>query len=633
VELLWHDAWSQTPGYEVPDCAVLISVTAAVPLVRLENASGRVTRRPYRKAATFLVTDGPVRTLRKARTKREEPRYTGDFRVGLILGTSVPSGDLVVGLGSRVPPAAQQLVVHRDLVKAVPAGFGPEDLERAAAALAGSAAALARLGRQGFLYSAMAPPAELAALLGLALDEAARPAAVQREAGQQQTPAQGTPAQGTPAQGTPAQGTPARETAGRETAGPAGTAPAAIRPPAGGGREPAGTVMRLDTAARTGALPVAVLGAGDYTRTEIIPALRKAGFRLYSVANREPQIAAMVGRQYGFAVAATDSRRAIEELPGPGLVVVATAHDSHADLASQALAAGHRVFIEKPPAVTAQDVHRLAAAMREHPGYAEIGFNRRYHPLVRRARARLAGEAGPVSISCTVKELAFEPDHWYFWPNQGTRITGNLCHWIDLAVFLIGDGALPVSLTLSPAVPGTDPASDEERVLTVTFDDGSLLTILATIRGDDIRGVQEQMEIRRGRVTITIDDLWKLRTRSEGVDRRSRTLFRDKAHATMYREALGRVAAGQPAVYPVRDMVVVSAIQIAASDLAREGRLAAGPPGWMSLAGAPPAPAPGNTAPGNTVPGMAVPGNTVPENTVPGNTVPGNTVPGMTVPG
>ena len=331
-------------------------------------------------------------------------------------------------------------------------------------------------------------------------------------------------------------------------------------------------------------MPVAVLGAGDYTRTEIIPALRRAKLSLYAVANREPQIAAIVGRQYGFALATTDSERAIAETPAPGLVVVATAHDSHTQLACAALKAGHRVFVEKPPTVTEEDIRRLVAAMRSHPGAVEIGFNRRYHPLVRRARARLRQESGPVSISCLVKELTFEPDHWYFWPNQATRITGNLCHWIDLAVYLMEDKPLPVSVTLSPRMPGTEPGSDEERVLTVTFDDGSLLTVLGTTRGDDIRGVQEQIDIRRGRTTIAINDLWTMRVRSGGIERYSRTLFRDKAHTTMYREALGRIVAGQPSVYPVRDLVIVSAIQIAASNLARTEERAAELPDWLSLA-------------------------------------------------
>jgi predicted dehydrogenase len=532
-----------TPGYEVPDGGTLIEVAAALPLVRVENASGRLTRRPYRKVATFLLTDGPRRTLRKARAKRDEPRFTGDFRICLVLGDVINSGNRVVGLASRVPAGSQQVVVHRSLVLQVADAFSVDDLQGVACRLLQEADALARLGRQGFLYSGMEPPAELVRLL----EEALQPGDA------------GYPA--------PSAG------------------PTEVVKPTAGDRRAADTVLRLKPAAFSAGIPVAVLGAGDYTRTEIIPALRKANLTLYSVANREPHIAAMVGREYGFALATTDSERAIAELPAPGLVVVATAHDSHAHLACAAIEAGHRVFVEKPPAVTPEDVHRLAAAMRSLPGSIEIGFNRRYNPLVRRARTRLRQESGPISISCTVKELAFQPDHWYFWPNQGTRITGNLCHWIDLAVFLIEGNPMPVSVTMSPRMPGSEPGSDEERVLTVTFEDGSLLTVLATIRGDDIRGVQEQMEIRRGRTTITIDDLWKLRIRSEGIERYSRTMFRDKAHSTMYREALGRIVAGQPAVYPVRDMIVVSAIQIAASDLARTDERAGALPGWLSLAG------------------------------------------------
>lgn len=265
-------------------------------------------------------------------------------------------------------------------------------------------------------------------------------------------------------------------------------------------------------------------------------------------------------------------------------MVVATAHDSHAQLTCSALKAGHRVFLEKPPAVTPEDVHQLAGAMRSYPGSVEIGFNRRYHPLVRRVRSRLQRETGPTTISCVVKELSFEPDHWYFWPNQGTRVTGNLCHWIDLAVYLMEGSPLPVAVALSPRVPGSEPGSDEERVLTVTFEEGSLLTILATTRGDDIRGVQEQLDIRRGRVSVTIDDLWKLRIRSGGIERYARTAFRDKAHSAMYQEGLRRIADGKPSVYPVRDMVIVSAVQVTASNLVRADAGLATLPDWLALA-------------------------------------------------
>jgi predicted dehydrogenase len=543
MKLLWRGEWVESPGYEIPEGGVLIQVAAAVPIVTVKNASGRMTRQPRRKVAVFLFTDGPRSTLRKARTKRDEPRFTGDFRISVVLGEVLPSGDRVVALASRVPPGSQQLVVHRNLVMPVGDTFSPDDLSGVASRLADEADTLSRLGRQSFLYSGLEPPAELVR----SFTEALRPGDARRSA---------SPSRG-----------------------------AEVITPPQGDRKAADTVLRLRAAPDSARMQATVLGAGDYTRTEIIPALRRSRLSLYAVANREPQIAAMVGREHGFVLATTDSERAIAETPAPGLVVVATAHDSHTHLASAALKAGHRVFVEKPPTVTPEDVHRLAAVMRSNPGSVEIGFNRRYHPLVRRARARLRQESGPTSISCTVKELIFEPDHWYFWPNQGTRITGNLCHWIDLAVFLIEGQPLPVSLTLSPRMPGTEPGSDEERVLVVTFEDGSLLTVLGTTRGDDIRGVQEQIDIRRGRTTITIDDLWKMRIRSGGIERYSRTLFRDKAHTTMYREALGRIVAGQPSMYPVRDMIVVSAIQIAASDLARTDGRAAELPDWLAMAG------------------------------------------------
>ena len=419
--------------------------------------------------------------------------------------------------------------------------FSAGDLRRVAARLSAQAGLLARLGRQSFLYSGMEPPAELVtaltgALAGPAMRSAV-PGSARCSARRQATAARPTPC----------------------------CACGRTLPPA--------AACRWRCSA-PGTIPAA----------RSSPRCAAPASSLYAVANREAQIAALVGREFGFTLATTDSERAIAETPAPGLVVVATAHDSHTHLACAALKAGHRVFVEKPPAVTGEDVRRLAAAMRANPGAVEIGFNRRYHPLVRRARARLRRETGPVTISCLVKELTFEPDHWYFWPNQGTRITGNLCHWIDLAVFFLEDHPMPVSVTLSPRMPGTEPGNDEERVLTVTFEDGSLLTVLGTTRGDDIRGVQEQIDIRRGTTTITIDDLWKMRVRSDGIERYSRTLFRDKAHTAMYAEALGRIVAGQPAVYPVRDMVVVSAIQIAASDLARTDGRAADLPDWLSLA-------------------------------------------------
>jgi predicted dehydrogenase len=167
-----------------------------------------------------------------------------------------------------------------------------------------------------------------------------------------------------------------------------------------------------------------------------------------------------------------------------------------------------------------------------------------------------------------VRELSLEPDHWYLWPNQGTRVAGNLCHWIDLAVFLIGPGANPTSVTVSPRVVSGAIGDDAERSFSIEFDDGSMACLLATGRGDQVRGVQELIEARRGPLMVRLDDLWRMVVVRGGRRFSRRTLWRDKGHQRMYREALTRFARGEPAAYPIEDLVVVSSIQIAASNLA-----------------------------------------------------------------
>src|SRR5207244_7577808 len=135
-----------------------------------------------------------------------------------------------------------------------------------------------------------------------------------------------------------------------------------------------------------GRIPLALLGAGDYARTQILPALRRSDAALVAVADREPQIAALVAQEAEFEVATTSAREAIAHLDAPGIVMIATYHDSHAALATEALDAGHRVFVEKPPAVTPEDVDLLLSAIRKSGSGVDVGFNRRHHQLVKQAR-------------------------------------------------------------------------------------------------------------------------------------------------------------------------------------------------------------------------------------------------------
>ncbi len=524
MKTLWSGSWIETPAPHPVPGSVRLAVEATVPLLAHGAAHGREFARPARKVASFLITDGPRATARKARSKRAERAYSGDYHLLLVLGHDA-EGNRRVALAPKAPPCAAALLVHERLTRPVTEEFGTERLRDLAARLAAAGEALHPLARQNYLYSGLAPPAELTGALDRAL---AAPAAA-----------------------------PPANVVATTLAGAVST-------------EAVDEVLRTGTGAGAGP-PLAVLGAGDYVRIEVAPAFAAAPLRRVALADREPQIAALAAAELGFEAAFTDAGAAIDALAERGIVVVATAHDSHAALAARALDAGHRVLLEKPAVVTAADLELLEAAVERHPGELEIGFNRRHHPLVEHARRLLVAAPGPATIVATIREVDISADHWYLWPNQGTRVAGNLCHWIDLAVHLLRPGPRATTVAVSPRVAPGPAGLDAERAFTIGFDDGSVATLIPTARGDSVRGVQEQIELRRGSLALRIDDLWKLSGTSAGRPLHRRTLWRDKGHRRMYREQLGRFATGHPASYPEADLRRVAEIQLAATELLLSG--------------------------------------------------------------
>ena len=106
---------------------------------------------------------------------------------------------------------------------------------------------------------------------------------------------------------------------------------------------------------------VSFIGAGNYATQVLIPAFRKAGVRLNSIASKTGVSSVHTGRKYGFEQATTDIARVLDD-PKIDAVVIATRHDSHAQLVSDALKAGKHVFVEKPLALSREEVADIESA-------------------------------------------------------------------------------------------------------------------------------------------------------------------------------------------------------------------------------------------------------------------------------
>src|SRR5207244_8304705 len=109
----------------------------------------------------------------------------------------------------------------------------------------------------------------------------------------------------------------------------------------------------------------------------------------------------------------------------------------HADCGIEALNRNVLAVVEKPLATNFDQYERLRVALEKNPGKLFSCFHKRFLPFNDFIYQDLQAKLGePISCFCVVYEIPLPPLHWYRWPNSGTGIISNGCHWIDHFLYL-----------------------------------------------------------------------------------------------------------------------------------------------------------------------------------------------------
>src|SRR6185437_1155481 len=205
--------------------------------------------------------------------------------------------------------------------------------------------------------------------------------------------------------------------------------------------------------------------------------------------------------QFGFAQCATEIEAVLDD-PSINAILIATRHASHAELTVAALEKGKSVLVEKPLALSREELGRIAAAREGSSGFLLVGFNRRFAPMAREAAAHLARRKGPKFLLLRVNAGALPAESWINAAEEGGgRILGELCHFVDLARFL---AAAPIVSVQADAAAAAQGACDDLTV-TLRFAEGSLATIAYTALGDSAFS-KERVEAFAGGSVVTIDN-------------------------------------------------------------------------------------------------------------------------------
>ena len=255
--------------------------------------------------------------------------------------------------------------------------------------------------------------------------------------------------------------------------------PSALEQPEPGLRKPTVSLGQARPAA--GKATVGFIGSGSYATAVLIPAFKAAGVRLKTVASAGGVSASHAGRKFGFEQATTATAELIADTELDA-VVVATRHNSHAHLVCQALGTGKAVFVEKPLALTLEELAQVEAAYADALAQGRkpllmVGFNRRFAPQTVKMKALLAGLDAPKAMLMTVNAGAIPAGHWTLDREiGGGRIIGEACHFIDLLRHLAGSPIIGMHATPLGGAPGLANLGDS-ATLTLNFADGSVGTV------------------------------------------------------------------------------------------------------------------------------------------------------------
>jgi predicted dehydrogenase len=144
--------------------------------------------------------------------------------------------------------------------------------------------------------------------------------------------------------------------------------------------------------------------------------------------------------------AMTDWKLAVGD-PAVSVVIVSTLHDTLAEIAHGAVAAGKHVLIEKPGARRAAELAGLAEAAAANGCLVRVGFNHRYHRALQKARDLVtSGSLGPLMFLRARYGHGGRVGYDREWRSDpaksgGGELIDQGSHLIDLARWFLGDFA------------------------------------------------------------------------------------------------------------------------------------------------------------------------------------------------
>jgi predicted dehydrogenase/threonine dehydrogenase-like Zn-dependent dehydrogenase len=312
-------------------------------------------------------------------------------------------------------------------------------------------------------------------------------------------------------------------------------------------------------------LAIGFIGAGNYASSMLLPHLARLDtVQLAHVATTRSLSAVNAQRRFGFTTASTTADAVLDDKSLDALFIV-TRHHTHADLVCRALQTGKAVFVEKPLALTGDELQRIIETVSSSGNdRLMVGFNRRFAPMLVQLKS-LFGQPGARSVSrYLVNAGQLDADSWYRNEElEGSRFAGEGGHFIDTLSWWTD--SVPEEVYAAPG-----PERDDLQA-TVRFKNGSTGTITYVTVGN-ARYQKETLDAGAGGRSARLDNF---RQAAVWVGRRQssvRSRGQDKGQQQQIKHFIEAIRTGAPMPISLDSLVATTRATIAVGESLSSGK-------------------------------------------------------------
>jgi predicted dehydrogenase len=249
--------------------------------------------------------------------------------------------------------------------------------------------------------------------------------------------------------------------------------------------------------------------------------------------------------KFGFRAFATNIDEVLKDQK-VNLVFIGTRHDSHGRYVLDAMRMEKAIFVEKPLAIDREELEEIVdlyeiACQRGYPPFLMVGYNRRFSPAMQAVRDFMSVADEPLVITYRINAGFLPATSWYQGAEQGGRIVGEVCHFVDTMQFLTG--SRPLSVFAAAPANKNGRYNNENVSVEIAFANGSVGHISYVANGASAMA-KEYMEVFGGGRSVSMDN-FKSVVLYESRQSRKKLFSGDKGHAAEMKAVLEGIKRGE----------------------------------------------------------------------------------------